>query len=343
MLKNCIKLILCLISFANYMVAMDTGNSLSLFDSISGPEYTGDDSNSFFTSMYGPAYVEDRISSLFTPLDGPAYLSSEIEQIDEPVYLSSEIEQKIEPIGAKRDYLKSGFKKLFKKPDIRVKGLMLAAAYRGDPYLVERLGRRNNIEAIFEARLLAAVKDGNLNLVEKLHEENPTFSFDFYDKSTENSRLTPIDIAADYGHVHISEYFLKMGVLPRREGIFGACEMRFLVGKKTGAFLIPKKLREAICSGDLELTTELIEKAKEEDTFDAYNRVDNVSRTTALHLAAFHGHKGIAGLLLISQADPNARDVDRRTPLHIAFSKKYLEIAVLLYNHGADLSSLRDQ
>jgi hypothetical protein len=53
--------------------------------------------------------------------------------------------------------------------------------------------------------------------------------------------------------------------------------------------------------------------------------------STPLHKAAMGGHKEVAELLIAEGADVNAKDNNRRTPLHYATTK---EIADLLRKHG---------
>ncbi len=59
---------------------------------------------------------------------------------------------------------------------------------------------------------------------------------------------------------------------------------------------------------------------------------------TPLHLAASEGYYEIAELLLKEGADASARDNDDWTPLHLAAQECDPELARLLISHGADSS-----
>ena len=65
---------------------------------------------------------------------------------------------------------------------------------------------------------------------------------------------------------------------------------------------------------------------------------------TALHLAAFFGHRDLAALLLERGADVNARSksetfAQANTPLHAAAANRQLEVAQLLVARGADVNA----
>jgi ankyrin repeat protein len=65
---------------------------------------------------------------------------------------------------------------------------------------------------------------------------------------------------------------------------------------------------------------------------------------TALHLAAFFGHRELAALLIERGADVNARSRNTRfarenTPLHAAAANRHLAVAELLVERGADVNA----
>jgi|SRR6185369_1295739 len=65
---------------------------------------------------------------------------------------------------------------------------------------------------------------------------------------------------------------------------------------------------------------------------------------TALHLAAFFGHRELAALLIERGADVNARSKSEtfaraNTPLHAAAANKQVEVARLLVERGADVNA----
>lgn len=65
---------------------------------------------------------------------------------------------------------------------------------------------------------------------------------------------------------------------------------------------------------------------------------------TALHLAAFFGHRELAALLIERGADVNARSKSEtfaraNTPLHAAAANRQVEVAELLVARGADVNA----
>jgi len=69
------------------------------------------------------------------------------------------------------------------------------------------------------------------------------------------------------------------------------------------------------------------------------NSKDRQQRS-ALHLAVSRGYTDIVRLLLQYGADPNAQDIIGNTPLHLAACMSNLQIITLLLNAGADVRSL---
>ncbi|XP_060860321.1 E3 ubiquitin-protein ligase mind-bomb isoform X1 [Metopolophium dirhodum] len=58
---------------------------------------------------------------------------------------------------------------------------------------------------------------------------------------------------------------------------------------------------------------------------------------TALHLAALNNHNRVASLLLVrGRADPNKRNVNKQTALHLAVERQHADIVKLLVHHSAD-------
>jgi ankyrin repeat protein len=60
---------------------------------------------------------------------------------------------------------------------------------------------------------------------------------------------------------------------------------------------------------------------------------------TPLHLAARGGNTDLARLLIDKGADPNAKDDDHRTPLHLAVLSGHTDLARLLIEKGVDVNA----
>eukprot|EP00095_Tigriopus_kingsejongensis_P001890 maker-scaffold287_size221780-snap-gene-0.24 protein:Tk01890 transcript:maker-scaffold287_size221780-snap-gene-0.24-mRNA-1 annotation:"transient receptor potential channel pyrexia" len=63
-------------------------------------------------------------------------------------------------------------------------------------------------------------------------------------------------------------------------------------------------------------------------------------RDTALHIAAANGYVETAELLLLANADTNAKNSRRETPLHLAAKMHSAPVMRLLMEHGADVDSV---
>lgn len=91
-----------------------------------------------------------------------------------------------------------------------------------------------------------------------------------------------------------------------------------------------EKLYEAVVSGSFD------------DAIAALNagadpNARNEQKQTALHLAASLGLVGFARLLLDRGADPNARNDQGQTPLHLAVSNHNYYVAKALVENGAEI------
>ena len=69
------------------------------------------------------------------------------------------------------------------------------------------------------------------------------------------------------------------------------------------------------------------------------NAKGGITGLSALHQAAFHGHTGIARLLVAAGADVNATSRRGETPLHSTVYWGHREIAALLIANGADVKA----
>jgi len=110
-----------------------------------------------------------------------------------------------------------------------------------------------------------------------------------------------------------------------------------LIYSLTESSEVPLSLQEAAAIGDVNLVSYLLEKGTKVD-----GREDSFKKT-ALHRAAISGHKDIAGLLLASGANPDARDNYAASSLHYAAQGGHKDIVELLITKGADINAKNNQ
>jgi hypothetical protein len=99
----------------------------------------------------------------------------------------------------------------------------------------------------------------------------------------------------------------------------------------------------ALC-GEIHYAAQIGDLAKVEALLKVYPRLvfsmDIAGRKTLgptpLHVAAVHGHKDVAELLLANKAEVNAGNDSGRTPLHEAVLKDHKDMATLLLTKGGD-------
>ena len=58
-----------------------------------------------------------------------------------------------------------------------------------------------------------------------------------------------------------------------------------------------------------------------------------------MHIACYKGHVKIAELLMQHNAQIDAQEEDKWTPLHFASQNNMIDIVYLLLNHGADVNA----
>lgn len=94
-------------------------------------------------------------------------------------------------------------------------------------------------------------------------------------------------------------------------------------------------LFEASCLGKVERVRELLEQRPELINHKGFGQA------SALHFAAFLGHRKVVELLLERKAEVNAiaEGIDSVTPLASAIANKHLEIAELLLSKGSNVNA----
>ena len=87
-------------------------------------------------------------------------------------------------------------------------------------------------------------------------------------------------------------------------------------------------IHDAAKKGKVDIVNSLL--AEKPERISAKDKKDN----TPLHIAAFHGHKDVAELLIAKGADVNAKDKEGWTPLHEAALYDHTAVSELLRRHG---------
>ncbi|KAF5279752.1 hypothetical protein FQA39_LY05442 [Lamprigera yunnana] len=94
-----------------------------------------------------------------------------------------------------------------------------------------------------------------------------------------------------------------------------------------------RRLLTAVGTNNTELMEELLMDNVDPNSKDRQHR-------SALHLAVSRGYKEAVTLLLQYGADVNSQDIIGNTPLHLAACTSNLQLITLLLSAGADVSSL---
>lgn len=94
-----------------------------------------------------------------------------------------------------------------------------------------------------------------------------------------------------------------------------------------------RRMLSAVSTNNTELVGQFLELNVNPNTRDAQQR-------SAMHLAVSRGYIDVVRLLLQYGADPNVQDIIGNTPLHLAACTSNLQIITHLLNAGADVGSL---
>jgi ankyrin repeat protein len=130
--------------------------------------------------------------------------------------------------------------------------------------------------------------------------------------ATDQDEFTPLQCAAENGHLAIVQLLLQRGANPNKADDYNRTPLYFAAQEK----------HEAIVN-------ELLAN-------QALPNISNSDCETPLHVAADSGQLNIALLLLENGADPNSTNINGCSPLHLAVNKGYLEIAQALLGKGAN-------
>ena len=166
-----------------------------------------------------------------------------------------------------------------------------------------------------EGSLHEAAMNGKLEKAKALIKANP----DLVNSQTSYGNVTPLQLAAEYGHKDVAELLLA--------------NKADVEAKSYGGWIA---LQSAVFGGHKEIVELLLTNKVD------VNYKDNWGRTP-LHVAAENGYTEIAALMLANKADVNAKNSDGDTPLHIAvglpFGLGHKDLVVLLLANKAEINA----
>ncbi len=166
--------------------------------------------------------------------------------------------------------------------------------------------------------------------------------------ATDDEDYTPLHHVAEAGHSNFVKTLIDNGANVNAKNEFGDTPLDIAVdegndetadvlrkhGGKAGKDVneVPKRtIHDATEDGDLAEVQAMLDAGVKVDVKD--------DGWTPLMVAAFHGHKDIAELLIANGANVNAKDAAGRTPLYIAAMESHMETVELLVAKGADVNA----
>jgi ankyrin repeat protein len=299
--------------------------------------------------------------------------------IDKGATLNCENRRGLTPVDLAMDKGRKGIVELLVGRDAKITIHM--AAYAGHNEKVEKFIESridvNSEDKKSRTPLLLACYNDNRDLVNMLLTKGAKVN------ASDNFGLTPLHVAAKNGYANIVELLIEKGANVNAEASdglelyelhneyrrSGSKPLHFAISYidvtkllvSNGADINAKdeggqtSLQKAIFHGDKEVVNFLIAEGAEisihlaayigsfakvksliERGTDPNSR--NKDGDTVLHLAVSGGHNDIAGLLIDSGANPNTKNRMGQTPLHIAAKTGYKDIAELLIDKGANVN-----
>ncbi|VUC33634.1 unnamed protein product [Clonostachys rosea] len=209
-----------------------------------------------------------------------------------------------------------------------------------EAFLTEKADLKSALDEDDCSRLLVAVDEGHLAIVERLLAAGA-------DVHSGNWHRSPIQSAVDNGHLGIVEELLAAGADVNRTDVYGKSPL--FVAASNGHLAVVERLLAAgadinrmdsygrsplfvaINYGHLAVVERLL--AAGVDTNNSKS-----SKHSPIRKAAYNGYLEVVERLLAAGADANALDIDAYSPLETAISQSHLDIVERLLAAGADVN-----
>ena len=237
--------------------------------------------------------------------------------------------------------------------------VLTSTGRKTDKGCVSSSGRRPALKSLITGMesIHIAVYDNDLAEVMRMVEEDPEI-VNLFCGGENNTRLSPLNIAALYGHMDVAEYLLDHGadihqavIIPDGSAQNGYTPLHLACG--VGAedmveFLLGRGANPTITSssgttplilasgrGSVECLRHLLEHDLGKTIIDTYP----TTAGTALFVASSLGHADVVEVLLESGADPTLR-YNHFTPLMMASGNGYLGCVKCLLSHDEGITTI---